>query len=345
MSKFLDYVKANEKKILITTFAFLFALIAFIISFFEIVKVRPMGGEDYISLKGYQIFFGDYFNVFALIGWIFILMSLILIPTSLFIKNIKGLQFILIVIAILLFAFLPSILNAPIHESAKYLYDKVKSTDLNIILYAFLSMSALLTLVLINEEIKFEVKEICEIAMLIATAVVLNFVKIPLEWSGSINLQIVPLVIIALRYGFSKTFISAGIVFGLITCLTDGYGLYAYPLEYLIAFGSVCIISPFRKFIIKDPSEMKTKDYILGISLLIVLISLQTSIRFICASIDSYVFYFAYLNGETTGGNMINAALLYNAPYVYLTGVATIIVICALYYPLLKINKAFPVSK
>lgn len=345
MSKFLDYVKANETKLLMSLFAFLFALISFIISFFGIVKIRLIGAEDYIIVTGVQLYFGEYFNVYALIGWLLILFSLILIPLSNFLKKIKGLQFIFIVVAILLFAFLPTILNAPSHETAEVLYDNVKVADLDIILYAFLTMSAILTLVQINSEIKFDVKELCEMAMLIAAAVVLNFVKIPLQWSGSVNLQIVPLVIIALRYKPSKTFIASGIVFGLITCLTDGYGLFAYPLEYLIAFGSVAIISPFRKLIIKDPNEMKSLDYILGLSLLIGLLTIQTTIRFICASVDSYVFYFAYLDGTTTGGNMINAALLYNAPYVYLTGVATIGVISALYYPLLLINKRFPGEK
>ena len=191
------------------------------------------------------------------------------------------------------------------------------------------------------DEIKFSIREICELAMLVALAVGLNFFpKIPLAWAGSINFQIVPLIIIALRFSPFKTFLSCGLVFGLITCFTDGYGLFAFPLEYLLAFGSIAIISPFRKFILKVRTENKGKAYAASISLLMGLIFAQTVIRFFCASIDSYIFYYAYLD-ISNGQSAFTAALIYNAPYVFLTGLATTGVVGILYYPILRINKRF----
>ena len=82
----------------------------------------------------------------------------------------------------------------------------------------FLSMSAILYLSINLDQIRFTTREICELAMLVGLAVVLNFFpKIPLAWAGSINFQIVPLVIIALRFSPFKTFMASGMIFGLIT--------------------------------------------------------------------------------------------------------------------------------
>lgn len=342
MEKILKYFYDHKQKVLMYLFAFLFFMVAFILSFFTLAYAN----DEELILSGIDLYFGSHFNFFVLMSRILILLSLIVLPFSYFYKKIGFLPMIFGLVAIFIFAFLPSIINAPLHNNAEEtLFTNVSYSEILIIMISILCMGEILTIAINNETLSFNVREISELAMLVAFAVVLNFVKIPLQWSGSVNLQIVPLVIIALRYSFSKTFISCGIVFGLITCFTDGYGLFAFPLEYLIAFGSVAIISPFRKWIIKDPKDMKSLDYVKSISLLFVLLSIQTTIRFICASIDSYVFYFTYLDSSTSGGNMINAALLYNAPYVYLTGVATIVVIGLLYYPLLRINKIFPPYK
>jgi thiamine transporter ThiT len=248
----------------------------------------------------------------------------------------------LIIIGLFLFTFLPNIINSPLPndpEVTKYLSSDYSAELICIIV--FLSLSFILFLSLNLDEVKFSIREICELAMLVGLAVVLNFFpKIPLQWAGSINFQFVPLVIIALRFSPFKTFLSCGLIFGIITCFTDGYGLFAFPLEYLLAFGSLAIISPFRKIILKNRTENKTLGYTLSILLLMGLIAVQTVIRFICASIDSYIFYYAYLD-LSQGSSAFEAALIYNAPYVLLTGVATMGVVGTLYYPLLLINKRF----
>ena len=85
----------------------------------------------------------------------------------------------------------------------------------------------------------FTVKDIAEIAILSALAIVLDrLVRIPLgATGGSVNISMVPLYVIALRHGWFKSFIAGGVIYGLITCLFDGYGLICYPLEYFVAFG------------------------------------------------------------------------------------------------------------
>lgn len=338
--KILEYLKISKQNFIMWIFAFLFTVISFVLSFFTLSNVETLGGIS-SELTGVNIIFGNEFDAFILVGWICILLTMVSMIVSLFYKKIGVLQGFLLVVAVLIFGFLPQIINSPLPNDPEITkYVAAEHSAILIIMIVTLSLSFIFNLSLNLDSIKFTTREICELAMLVALAVVLNFFpKIPLQWAGSINFQIVPLVIIALRFSPFKTFLSCGMIFGLITCFTDGYGLFAFPLEYLVAFGSVAIISPFRKYILKDRTDNK-KGYILPILLLVLLIGIQTTIRFLCASIDSYIFYYAYLD-ISASGNAITAALVYNAPYTYLTGVATIGVIVALYYPLVLINKRF----
>ena len=99
----------------------------------------------------------------------------------------------------------------------------------------------------------FKVADIVEIAILCSLAIVLDtFVKIPLGPSGSINLSMVPILVIALRHGWFKTLFAGGLVYGLITCLLDGYGIITYPLDYFLGFGSTAVLGLFAEYINKN---------------------------------------------------------------------------------------------
>ena len=93
----------------------------------------------------------------------------------------------------------------------------------------------------------FNVHDIVEIAMFVSISLILdNFLKIPLgATGGSINLAMLPLVFLAIRHGWFKAFIAGAFVFGLPSCLIDGYGMVTYPLEYFVTFGSIAIIGVF----------------------------------------------------------------------------------------------------
>ncbi len=174
------------------------------------------------------------------------------------------------------------------------------------------------------------IKSIAEDGMLIAAAFVLNFVKLPIAASGgSINFQMLPLMIIALRRGPLDGFVAGGLVYGLLTCLTDGYGLATYPFDYLIGFGSVAVMGFFRKFIM---SEAQTTYNLKGILFLLLGGALSTSVRFIGSCTSSMVLY----------GLNFPAAATYNAVYVFVSGAIAVAVIIALYGPLLRINRLFP---
>ncbi len=174
------------------------------------------------------------------------------------------------------------------------------------------------------------VKTIAEDGVLIAAAFVLNFVRIPIApTAGSINLQMLPLFVIALRRGPLDGFVAGGIVYGLLTCLTDGYGLATYPFDYLVGFGSVAVLGFFRKFIF---SEKQVTYNVKGVVFLVIGVALSTFVRFVGSCTSSMVLY----------GYDLQAAMIYNYVYVFLSGALALAVLIALYGPLAHVNRLFP---
>ena len=102
---------------------------------------------------------------------------------------------------------------------------------------------------------KNKILPIAETAILIALAVVLellsktffNFVRMPN--GGSFSIAMVAIVAIGFRRG-AKYSIPAGIIFGFINFLIDGYGLHWGSLffDYLAAFGAYGICGFFKKY-------------------------------------------------------------------------------------------------
>ena len=176
------------------------------------------------------------------------------------------------------------------------------------------------------------VRQIVEEGMLISLAFVLNFIKIPVgPTGGSINFQMLPLMIIALRHGPQHGFVAGGIIYGLLTCLTDGYGFACYPFDYLIGFGSVAVMGFFRKFIFSD--QQRTYN-IKGIIFIFVSGLLSTAVRYIGSNVSSIVVY----------GYTLKAALEYNAFYIPLSGLISTIAFAFIYGPLIRINRRYPVK-
>lgn len=172
-------------------------------------------------------------------------------------------------------------------------------------------------------------RQIVEEGMLISLALVLDFIKIPVgPTGGSINLQMLPLMIIALRYGPQHGFIAGGIVYGLISCLLDGYGFACYPFDYLIGFGSVAAMGFFRKYIFGEDQTSYNKK---GLFFIFIGGLLSIVIRYIGSNVSSIVVY----------KYSLKAALEYNAFYIPLAGLICIIALMAMYRPLIKINNLY----
>ena len=194
----------------------------------------------------------------------------------------------------------------------------------------FYFILSLLVLSFASEDIKFSTKDIAEMGVLIAAALVLNFIRLfPAPTGGSVNLQMLPLFILAIRKGPIKAFIGCGVVYGLISCLTDGYGLATYPFDYLLGMGSTAILGQFSKLILRD--DVETYNF-KGELFIFIGVTLATTLRFVAGTISSMVLYdYAFA-----------PAALYNVGYVFISGGVSLVIVMALYGPILMINRRFP---
>lgn len=175
--------------------------------------------------------------------------------------------------------------------------------------------------------------QIAEDGILIAAAFILNLIKIPLAaGAGSLNLQMLPLFIIALRHGPSHGLVCGGIIYGLLTCLTDGWGFATYPFDYLIGFGSVMVMGFFRNFILGENQKWYN---VKGLAFLFISALCATFIRLVGSTASSMIVY----------KYTFQAALSYNILYVSFSGLIAIVVLMAAYGPLLRIHHQHPVKR
>lgn len=182
----------------------------------------------------------------------------------------------------------------------------------------------------------FSVKDIAEIAIFCALAILLDqFIKIEIgATGGSLNISMVPLYIIALRHGPFKGFVAGGLVYGIISCLWDGYGISTFPLEYFVSFGAVAILGAFAGMINDNLKQKKAVNIVIAYAILIGSVALAAGIRLVCASIDS-VWLWEYSWGD---------AFVYNVTYVLPSALAVCIILCLL-LPFIKLtNREFPTS-
>lgn len=197
----------------------------------------------------------------------------------------------------------------------------------SLIIGSILSLSSSLT------EKKITTRDIAEDGILIAAAFILNLIKLPIATGGgSVNFQMLPLFLIALRHGPTQGLVCGGIIYGFLTCLTDGYGFATYPFDYLVPFGSVLIIGYFRPLIF---SEKQTTYNLLGEIFILLSCTLATMGRFIGSTASSMILY----------GLSFRAAVDYNAIYIPVSGAIATAVLMMMYGPLIQINKRYPVNK
>ena len=165
---------------------------------------------------------------------------------------------------------------------------------------------------------RFSTVDVVEISGLVALAVVLDtFVKFSIGSSGgSLNIATLPLFIIALRHGPFKALIAGGFLFGLITCLIDGYGFQTYPLEYLLPFGFPAILGFFSPYIYINYGKNK-RGTILSYVIIVLVLVVWFVVRVLGATVDSMLFW-EYEFGP---------AIIYNLTYCLPSMVAVLILL------------------
>lgn len=183
----------------------------------------------------------------------------------------------------------------------------------------------------------YTTQDICEEAILIALAVVLDsFVKFKVQAEGgSIGFAAIPLFIISIRHGAYKGFVASAIMFGLITCMIDGYGFQTYPFDYFIGFGGYCLVglffNLFKVFYKNKPHDDNYKNYEFLYSALGVTVGCiaAMAVRYIGSTTSSMVLY----------GYELVPALVYNSTYIPLTMLINWVAVLLLLKPILMLNK------
>ena len=201
--------------ILYVTF-FLFLISGFVLSLFNILNITQVDGSN-TYLSGISLYFNENFNVFSCTVFVLFILVLVFGVLQFFVKKCKGFAGILLLVNIILLFLLPILLTSPDPFNDG---NPLFSGEITYTLIFYIGAVCLIISLLsifgceINKDF-LSVSDIAEIAVLVGLAIALSYIKIPVgATGGSVNFQIVPLVIIALRHKPSKTFVATGIVYG-----------------------------------------------------------------------------------------------------------------------------------
>lgn len=139
-----------------------------------------------------------------------------------------------------------------------------------------------------NEENSLTVKDMVEIALFVSIALILDMPLLKIKVGqngGSISLTMVPLVVLCVRKGFVKGFIGSGLIFAILNCVIDPYGLIYFPFDYFFAFGALAIVGLFSKYILNN------KEKWLGLVVLIGTFTLAVAVRTMSHTISGLIWF------------------------------------------------------
>ncbi len=168
-------------------------------------------------------------------------------------------------------------------------------------------------------------KRIVEISILVALAFVLDYLSnLFMGWlwpqGGSISLSLIPIAILAFRYGWGVGFMG-GFIMGVLQLLTGAYimhpiqVLFDYPLPYaMLGFAGILA----KK--INSTTGVKQMIYIWCAT------GLGSLLRLTCHVISGAVFF-----APITGENPWLFSLAYNAPYIIASYIISTVLLTVLY--------------
>ena len=164
---------------------------------------------------------------------------------------------------------------------------------------------------------------ICETAIFIALAFVLNFAKLEFAWlqGGSISLSMIPILVLSLRRGAAWG-IPAGLILGIIDCAMDGgygSGIWSVLLDDLFAYAAVGACGFFYKM----PKAGPVVGTLVGCLM-------RFAVHFI-SGVTIYKIYVAPLYGVSlspdNGLDVVIYSLLYNGGYMLFNTIIAVVVI------------------
>ena len=169
-------------------------------------------------------------------------------------------------------------------------------------------------------------KKLVEISILVALAFVLDYVaNVYSRWfwpfGGSISISLVPLAIIAFRYGWVAGFMG-GFMMGTLQLLTGAYimhpiqVLFDYPLPYAVL--GICGL-----FLKSINFETKYRSLYIWIAT-----GIGSIARLVCHIISGVVFFVDY---APEGMDPVIYSVVYNTPFVLASYVLSAIILTVLY--------------
>lgn len=208
--------------------------------------------------------------------------------------------------------------------------------EVEVVQWAFLGFLALLlVLVVLNSsEIQykkaiFTTQDLAEMGALVALAIVLDKLKIDVNaGAGSINLSALPLMIFAARRGFLKGLFASSVIFAILSCIIDGYGIQTLPFDYIIAFSGYATVGLFYKLFKKTKID----------SLLCLIFGLL---------LGGVVSFITRMGGSTISSMVLYEysfvdAFLYNITYIPLSVFGSMILGLILAAPISAIERMYP---
>ena len=170
-------------------------------------------------------------------------------------------------------------------------------------------------------------KKLVEMSILVALAFVLDYVaNIYSGWfwpfGGSISISLVPLAIIAFRYGWVAGFLG-GFTMGLLQLLTGAYIMH--PIQVLFDYPLPYAVLGFAGFFASNVNAVEVGRRSLYIWLATGIGSIA---RLVCHIISGVVF-FAYYAPE--GMNPVVYSVGYNTPFVLASYILSAIILVILY--------------
>ena len=170
-------------------------------------------------------------------------------------------------------------------------------------------------------------KKLVEMSILVALAFVLDYVaNIYSGWfwpfGGSISISLVPLAIIAFRYGWVAGFLS-GFTMGLLQLLTGAYIMH--PIQVLFDYPLPYAVLGFAGFFASKVNAVEVGRRSLYIWLATGIGSIA---RLVCHIISGVVFFADY---APEGMNPVVYSVGYNTPFVLASYILSAIILVVLY--------------
>ncbi|MCK8828002.1 energy-coupled thiamine transporter ThiT [Natroniella acetigena] len=156
-------------------------------------------------------------------------------------------------------------------------------------------------------------RRLAELGLALALAVILNFFKIyQMPQGGSISLEMLPIIFIALRWGAKDGFL-LGVAYGILQVLLGGFVVHwaQLILDYPLAFGLLGLGGIVGKFFKKDLLLIVSSALIGG------------TLRFLAHFLAGAIFFADY---APQGQNIWIYSFVYNVSYILPEIIITVVI-------------------